>query len=475
MVKKIKIGESCEISADFDGAAWGRLNAVLSGGGKVGIACSGGADSVFLLHCIVSEFGAAAGNIVVLHYNHKVRRAADADEKFVEKECERLRVRFFTGSPKRPPIKAGEDALRALRLEFFRSCAEKFGLSAIAQGHHLGDAVESMLMRIARGSGLDGLCAPRAVSVWRGVEFVRPLLGMRKESITGALKAAKIAWREDESNFGSDFFRNRIRNAVLPEFEKAAPSDLLASAARCRRLLSEDSSALSSIFDSEFSKENGAWDHREKALLSPVILAHASFVRRAAEKFMAANGLSMRAPGVDEFVSKVVQNERCKADAGRAFLLFEPSDSSFSVLKKEPCERFSATLNFGENTLPDGSSVCLRRVFLDSEEVGALMDGRNVDGVSAYLDISALSGAEEAVARSRSAGDMYAPLGRRISRKLGYLLNAKKTPRAKRNALPVVCNKTGDILWVPTLAPADKYKITGAGEALELTFKPPVC
>ena len=469
MVERISFGGNFTADFDFEDSAWARLRSIFSAGGRVGVACSGGADSVFLLHCVACLFSEKAENVFVLHFNHKVRAAAKLDERHVESECARLGLSFVRGQPERLPEKISESSLRKLRLGFFAESSRRLGLEAIAQGHHCGDALESLLMRISRGAGLDGLCSPRAVSRIAGTEFLRPLLRLKKSQITSALSAARIAWREDESNAGTDYFRNRIRNIVLPELRRAVPTDLDACVLRTRKLLFEDACALSEIFDAEFSRENGAWGDRSRAVLSPLLRSHAAFARRAVEKFAAANGLSFRSGGTDEAVVKILRGADFSLRAGAGFLDFDAERSALTVRFERRIDSFECVLSLGENILPDSSRICVRRVVLDSAALESLAG--NDDSKRAYLDISAFGvNGCSLVARTRRVGDMYAPVGCGGAKKIGELFCAKKTPVSKRKFLPVVCNNAGEILWIPTLAPARKYKIGGTGEALELTF-----
>jgi tRNA(Ile)-lysidine synthase len=109
---------------------------------------------------------------------------------------------------------------------------------------------ETLLMRLARGSGAGGLAAPRPVQSGPHERIhVRPLLDLAKSEITGALRAAGVPWREDATNAGAGYFRNRIRNSVIPAWSLAAGRDALAGAARARELLEEDDSALDILVD----------------------------------------------------------------------------------------------------------------------------------------------------------------------------------------------------------------------------------
>jgi tRNA(Ile)-lysidine synthase len=123
-------------------------------------------------------------------------------------------------------------------------------------GHQLDDIAESMLMRLARGSGAGGLAAPRPIHAFlparargRPRIHVRPLLTLRKDEIAAALRSAGAPWREDSSNAKGAHFRNRLRKDVIPRWIKAAGRDALAGAALSRQLLEEDEMAVEAWVD----------------------------------------------------------------------------------------------------------------------------------------------------------------------------------------------------------------------------------
>ncbi len=219
-------------------------------GGKASrwaLAFSGGADSLALLLLLWAEGPGRWGrDFVVLHYNHRLRgRSSDADVKFCRDVCDALKVKFVAGSWAKAPKGASAAMARDARLGFFQREMNRRELQLLFLAHQQDDIAESMLMRLARGSGAGGLAAPRPVQRQAdGRLHLRPLLTLRKTQIIAALRKSGAVWREDASNAESDHFRNRVRRQVLPAWERAAERDALAGAARSRELLEEDDVAL---------------------------------------------------------------------------------------------------------------------------------------------------------------------------------------------------------------------------------------
>ena len=209
------------------------------------MAFSGGADSLALLLLLWAHWPERRARLVALHFNHRLRgAAADADERFCRRVCRGLGVRVRVGRWKNRRSGASEEEARTARFAFFDRTMLRIGARALWLGHQQDDIAETMLMRLARGSGTAGLAAPRPVQRVGSQLRVRPLLTVKKEEVVARLRESGIPWREDRTNAGRMYFRNRIRHQVLPAWQKAAERDVLAGVALARERLEEDDSAL---------------------------------------------------------------------------------------------------------------------------------------------------------------------------------------------------------------------------------------
>jgi tRNA(Ile)-lysidine synthase len=195
-------------------------------GDRVGVAVSGGADSVALLRLLL-ELRAELGVVLsVVHFNHKLRVEAELDEAFVAKlaEVHGIELRCEAGDVKLYAKKhqlSIEAAARRLRYEYFRRVLGKGEMNRIATAHTLDDQAETVLLRLIRGSGPRGLAGiyPE-VAVGEQSSIVRPLLGSARKDVLQYLKDIQQEWREDGSNRDLRFARNRVRHGVLPRLER---------------------------------------------------------------------------------------------------------------------------------------------------------------------------------------------------------------------------------------------------------------
>ena len=185
---------------------------------RIGLAVSGGADSVALLE-LMSRLRSRHGfDAVVLHVDHGLRSDSAEDARFVEDLAARHGLPFHAlrTRVRRRRGESMEMAARRVRLAFFALMSKRLKLDAIATGHHADDVAETFILRLARGAGPDGLAGLKPVSHVDGVTFIRPLLGVRDAALRRFLSDNGIAWREDSTNADTSIPRNNVRHVILP-------------------------------------------------------------------------------------------------------------------------------------------------------------------------------------------------------------------------------------------------------------------
>lgn len=193
---------------------------------RIILAVSGGADSVSLLYLLNRLKKKWHLYLHLAHLNHLLRKnESEEDARFVGHLAEKLRLPFSCESADvadfaRKNSLSQEEAARQLRYAFLLSVAKKNSAKKIALGHNRDDQVETVLMRLLRGSGMSGLRGMPAKRRLDGCLIIRPLIELKRSQILDYLAAKKISYRSDSTNFESQYFRNRIRHNLIPYLEK---------------------------------------------------------------------------------------------------------------------------------------------------------------------------------------------------------------------------------------------------------------
>lgn len=221
-------------------------------GARLVVGFSGGPDSAALLHALA---GVGHWSLLAVHVDHAMRPESAADADAAAGLAREFRVDCRVVRLSAPP--AGEAAARDARHGVLAGIAREIGSGAIALGHTADDQVETVLMRVTRGTGLSGL---RAMSDWEtgpeGVAIARPLLGLTRQDVESYLAAHGIAALADPSNADPAFAdRNRVRLEAVPPLRRINPR-LTAAVARLASLAAEDDDALQ------------AWAERDRAALA---------------------------------------------------------------------------------------------------------------------------------------------------------------------------------------------------------------
>ena len=453
-------------------------------GDRVGVAVSGGADSVALL-LLLFELREKLGLVLsVVHFNHKLRgKASDADEKFVANLAAKLGLEFHLGSTqvakKAKNERANlEDAARRARYQYFDSLVESGKLTRIAVAHTADDQAETVLAHLMRGTGLAGLGGihPVAGSVFR------PLLHFRRRDLRSFLKAKKQAWREDLTNLDTHRMRARIRVKLLPLLEKQFQPAIVEHLATLAELAREDEK----YFDFVLEQKSAALVHgsSEEKRIGIVDLLHQESDQEIlerehrTEKKPAALALSKRLirktaedlkprPGQLGAVHvDAVLELACSARAGsslplpggvevrkqREELIFRKLQFPNSGSARRIATNYEYNIDFvrtcTEVQVPELSCVFRFRVIDWPPQRGeTIIDGAVLDRDRVRFPV---------VLRNWRPGDRLRPLGHKGAHKLKGLLNKKHVSRWEKNGWPVLaCGET--VVWARGLPVAAEF------------------
>ena len=184
------------------------------------VALSGGVDSMVLFH-VLHQLNK---NLVIAHVNHNKRPESQQEYEYIQSFAKRMKVRF-EGLVIEPGLSSNfQHESRLRRYDFFRALAAKYHAKKIAVAHHLDDQVETVLMRIVRGTSFSGYTGIKEIRMDRNVSIIRPLMQVRKEEILAYAKEHQVPFFEDASNQEDVYTRNRFRNKILPLLREENPN-----------------------------------------------------------------------------------------------------------------------------------------------------------------------------------------------------------------------------------------------------------
>lgn len=376
---------------------------------KLFLACSGGVDSMVLLHLLVkAEF-----QVSVLHVNYHLRdEDSNDDEQFMKSICEKLTLPFYSKSADTKKILREEggnlqDVARKIRYHWFREITDQDADNFILLAHHNDDQVETFFQHIARKSGITGL----AGMLQNHNQIIRPLLNFSKKEILEYAKTSEILWREDVSNTKSDYTRNKLRNILLPELMNQIPTlkdsvlTLVKAFQDTQRLLElKVRSIVLNIIESQ------KWSHENFDHLSEF------------EQVEVLRNLGIRQTAIAE-IQKLRKSQKGKKIEIDGFDIYQDADS-FRIRNSE------TTIN---NTAD--WKVC-------QQIVDILPSQFNLTEI--YLDFSKIKG--EMKLRKWQIGDRMKPIGMQGSKLISDILTeAKLTSVQKENSLVLVDDEK--IIW----------------------------
>ena len=429
-------------------------------GQSVGVAVSGGADSMCLLHVLVELRSRWALQLKVLHLDHRLRGSESAgDAAFVRGTALRLGlpVHVQECDVRGVQAEAGdnlEQAARKARRRFFQECMESGLVERVALGHTRSDQAETVLFRMLRGCGISGLAGILPVT---REGLVRPLLDVARQEVELFLKQRGVEWREDASNRDLAFARNRIRHELLPALLRDWNPSLVAALARLAALAQQEEQ----YWDEEIGRLSGKhFVRKPPAILLPVEALHSiappvarRLLRRAIEE---AKGDLKRV----EFSHLETILRLAEETEGHGRVRIPGLDVLRSIdwlRLAPPGEDAARSRDFRRPVtvpcaivLPDGGSrlefalsVC------DEKDCG--------------LDWERLPGPLEL--RFWRPGDQYQPLGHASSARIKELFQKHRVPLWDRRSWPVVTS-AGEIIWARRFGPAAEY--AASPEALQV-------
>jgi tRNA(Ile)-lysidine synthase len=234
---------------------------------KIVLGISGGPDSACLLDIFSHLQKTYSLKLIIAHVNYGLRGEDSLkDENFVIGLANRHNIPIEILRPKKIGSKNLESELRDIRYNFFEKIRRENNFNLIAVAHNLDDQAETFLMRLLRGSGLSGLNAMK----FKNGRIIRPLLSISRRDIITYLKESGLPYRTDKTNLESNFYRNKIRNELIPYLEKNYNPNIKKTLFNSTLSIGEDNSFLDD-FVQKYSENTGSLSIKKTMDLHPAI------------------------------------------------------------------------------------------------------------------------------------------------------------------------------------------------------------
>ena len=416
---------------------------------QLAAAVSGGADSMALLLLLRQLQPRFGYTLSACHVNHGLRgQSADRDEAFVRAECARLGVPlrvFHAAELALPPAHAGEDWARRLRYTAFVQLQGQ-GIDAIATAHTANDQAETLLLRLARGTGLHGAGGIRPR---RGC-YLRPLLCLSRAETEAVCRAAGQTWVTDETNDTDAYARNRLRHSALPALESTNAAAVQNLARFCEKAARADAylaaGAAKLLAAARLPGAEPAWQLTPLQAADPLLLETALHslvapVRDAEEKYV-----QLLCAVVRQGSGAVQLTGQVRFCAGNGCLRQKTLPQA---LPEQP-ENLPPQLPFLPEKQPEfrlrggwkGTAELLRA---DFEEKIQVVHKKDLKNRADYARITTLYAG--LVLRTRQPGDVYRPAGRAVHNRLRKWMNEADIPAQQRDTLPLLAAGS-EVLWV---------------------------
>jgi len=409
---------------------------------KVLAAVSGGMDSVLMVHLLKS----AGYNFGIAHCNFTLRGDESlSDQEFCNNLAMQLGVPFHTINFDTLKHAAAEKistqmAARDLRYQWFEQVRQQSGYTVIALAHHQNDAIETILLNLTRGTGIAGM---HGILPKNG-NLVRPLLFLGREEVQGIINENSLAYVEDSSNASAKYARNKIRLEVIPKLKELNPAleqtfEKNLGHFRDLELFLEQQIA---TLKKDLFNHKGDEIHIEIAAIKKLEPKRLLLYKLLQEFGFNETVIDDLIESLDKHAGRVFESagHRLLLDRGKLILTKLSQGTRQEVIVGKN-EREVNYRGYKLSVLHDDSPLIVKN---------------NPMAVSIDTDLLIYP----LTLRSWKQGDRFYPLGMRKAKKISDFFIDQKVPLHGKEAIPLLVNGNGDIIWIGGFRPDDRYKVS---------------
>lgn len=414
------------------------------------VAFSGGWDSMCLLHVMNQLSLEHPFRLIAVHLNHNWRgEESEAEEENCRKFCETHSIEFISKKLDED-VKKSELVARELRYDFFKYCADENKANAILTAHTKTDNAETILYRIIKGTGLNGLEGIKPVRDLDGIKVIRPILNFTRRDIEAYCMANELFPNNDTSNLNPKYARNNIRHNIMPLLKDVNPNIENALVT-----LSEIAVGNNKIIDDLIENIQNQISEGEKWLTQNFLLLDAAVRQHFIYKMLSENDIEPSFSRVYEVVNFIENNKNSKS--GKTFSLttglslFTSFKYIYVINKEESCALTEELIipKEGEFSCSDKYKFSVQQ---HTEKVNKYPSS---ESKIVYVDLSKI--AFPLILRPRQNGDIIQPFGMQGKMKLKKYLINKNIPSHDRDKILLLCSGN-EVLWAVGIGLSEKLR-----------------
>ena len=395
------------------------------------VACSGGPDSMCLLDLVTKLKDELNLNIIVAHVNHKLRSESEEEAKMVENYAKENNITFelleitdyingnFT-----------EEDARKRRYNFFNEIIKKYQASALLTAHHGDDLIETILMRLTRGSNLSGYMGIKEISQTDNYKTLRPLLTITKDEIVNYLKENNVPYRLDKTNEELKHTRNRYRHIVLPFLKKENPKVHEKYLKFSKELIEYDNFVNTYIKDKKFIVDN--------SIVINKVSSEIDFIKRKCLELLIKD------------IQKKDYFDVSDEQMNNLMKLYNQSNKTIDLNNN-----YMGVNSYGKIYIKKKENKVLNEIVLDKdiklEDYIFYYNSQDGDNSNSCIYLNTSEITLPLKIRGVLPGDKMKIKNLNGSKKISDIFIDSKVPKDKRSTYPIVVDSKNTVLWVPNL------------------------
>lgn len=455
-------------------------NSMISKGDRILVALSGGPDSVCLLTVLNELRDILNIEIFAAHLNHCLRgKEADKDQDYAKGLCEEMGIPFFE---KKEDINilgkklgmSSEMAGRKARYDFFQEIKQKNNIDKIALAHNANDQAETLLMRIMRGTGMDGI---EGIKPIRDKIYIRPILCATRKEIEEYCSEKNLKPRIDKTNLEPIYSRNKVRLELIPYIEENFNQDIISTLNRFSSIATLDNSYLEEMAEKKYGKYVSVKNHNiiinkqcfgeHEAIIIRIIRKSFYKISGSLNNFQYNHiwdiinlqkkyggktiNLPMDIVAENIYGSIVMKHKNQQIDEAKSMLNIDLEENKINNFKK---------------------GLFVGRIFNYNVFIKLIENNENINlKGSKYVKFFQFVPGKSITIRNKNQGDRFQPYGMNGSKKLKDFFMDLKIPKDEREVTPIVLFDDA-IVWVVGYRTSNGFKIDNkTRDILEIRFE----